>query len=355
MGSGRFSYAKMSCRAGTKRCRGTFPMAAITASLNLGRPVSPPVSRAIAAISATICARAAARWSCASEGWACVTATRNSAGSRTASMARRRSGDHQAGEAPRIGKEIRAGAAVGDAAAVQHERALRDCECDFRVLLDQHDRKRILADQALQGLEQDLDDDGSEPLERLVHEEQRRVAHQRPPDGEHLLLAARDLVAPVLATLGELRKEIVDALEGPASGTHRDAEVLLDRERRKDIAGLRDKADAQSATLVDGQLRDRLALVLDASGVKGRVAHDGRKQRGLADPVPAEDREGAALRQLERDVLEDYCFAVTSAHVAETERARHGAVRRDRPGAPAGPWRSPPAAPRPGLRLARAR
>jgi hypothetical protein len=36
-------------------------MAAITASLNLGRPVSAPVSRAIAAISATIRARAAAR------------------------------------------------------------------------------------------------------------------------------------------------------------------------------------------------------------------------------------------------------------------------------------------------------
>src|SRR6266853_1473680 len=47
--------------AGTKRWRGTFSMAAITASLNFGRPVSAPVSRAIAAISATIRARAAAR------------------------------------------------------------------------------------------------------------------------------------------------------------------------------------------------------------------------------------------------------------------------------------------------------
>src|SRR6266704_2860635 len=272
IGSGRLSYAKMSCKAGTKRCRGTFPMAAITASPNLGRPVSAPVSRAIAAISATIRARAAARGSCACEGWACVSASRKSAGSRTASMSRPGSGDHQAGQALRIGKQFGARTAVGDAAAVQHERALRDSERDFRVLFDQHDRKRVLVDQSLQGLQQDLDDDGCEPLERLVHEQQRR-----------------------------------------------------------------------------------LALVLDASGVKGRVAHDGRKQRGLADPVPAEDREGAALRQLERDVLEDYCFAVTSAHVAETERARHGAVRRDRPGAPAGPWRSPPAAPRPGLRLARAR
>src|SRR5439155_4188143 len=235
----------MSSKAGTKRCRGTFPMAAITASPNLGRPVSAPVSRAIAAISATMRARAAARCSCASEGWACVTARKKSAESRTASMSRPGSGDHQAGQALRIGKQVRAWTAVRDAAAVQHERALRDSERDFRVLLDQHDRKRVLVDQALQGLQQDFDNDGREPLERLVHEQQRRVAHQRPADGEHLLLAAGDLVAPVGAPLRELRKKIVDALETPAAWTRGDAEVLLDRERREDIASLRDQADAQ--------------------------------------------------------------------------------------------------------------
>src|SRR5258706_1026361 len=213
MGSGRFSYAKASCRKGTKQWRGTFAIAAITASPNFGRPVSTPVSRAIAAISATIRARAAARRSCASEGRACVIASRKSAGSRTASMARRGSGDHQAGQAPRIGEQIRARTVVGDAAAVQDERALRDSERELRVLLDQHDRKRVLADQALQGLQQGLHDDGREPFERLVHEQQRRVAHQRPPDGEHLLLAAGDLIAPVRSPLGELRKEIVDACQ----------------------------------------------------------------------------------------------------------------------------------------------
>src|SRR5437899_10835565 len=180
----------MSCKTGTKRWRGTFPIAAITASPNLGRPVSAPVSRAMAAISATMRARAAARGSCASEGWACVTASRKSAESRTASMSRPSSGDHQAGEALRISKQIRARTAVRDAAAVQHERPLRDSERDLRVLFDEHDRKRVLVNQSLQGLHQDFDDDGCEPFERLVHEQQRRVAHQRAPDREHLLLAA---------------------------------------------------------------------------------------------------------------------------------------------------------------------
>src|SRR2546423_15386468 len=157
----------MPCRGGTKRCRGTSPIAAITASPNPGRPVSAPVSRAIAAISATIRARAAARGSCASEGWACVTASRKSAESSAASIWRPGSGDHQAGQALRIGEQVRARTAVRDAAAVQHERALRDSQRDLPVLLAEHDRKRILADQRLNGLQQNLDDDGREPLERL--------------------------------------------------------------------------------------------------------------------------------------------------------------------------------------------
>src|SRR2546430_10231618 len=161
----------MSCKAGTKRCRGTFPMAAITASPNLGRPVSAPVSRAIAAISATIRARAAARCSCASEGWACVTASRKSAESRTASMSRPGSGDHQAGQALRIGNQVRARTAVSDAATVQHERSLRDSKGDLRMLLDEHDRKRILLDESLQGLQQHFDDDGREPFDAAAPEQ----------------------------------------------------------------------------------------------------------------------------------------------------------------------------------------
>src|SRR2546423_2834357 len=160
----------MSCGAGTMRARGAFTIAANTASPNLGRPVSAPVSRAIATISATIRARAAARGSCASEGWACVTASRKSAERSAASMSRPGSGDHQAGQALRIGEQIRARTGVRDAAAVQHERALRDSKGDLRMLLDEHDRKRILLDESLQGLQQHFDDDGREPFERLVPE-----------------------------------------------------------------------------------------------------------------------------------------------------------------------------------------
>ena len=71
---------------------------------------------------------------------------------------------------------------------------------------------------------------GREALERLVHQQQRRVAHQRAADGEHLLLAAGDLVAHVRRVAREPREELVDALEVPAPRAARaTVEVLLAR------------------------------------------------------------------------------------------------------------------------------
>ena len=66
--------------------------------------------------------------------------------------------------------------------------------------------------------EQSIDDDGRKPLQRLVHEQQRGVAHQRAADRQHLLLAAGNLVAHVGAAFGKPRKELIDALHGPGTG-----------------------------------------------------------------------------------------------------------------------------------------
>src|SRR5687767_14591014 len=74
IGSGRFSYATASRRRGTKRWRGTVTIASITAWLRRGRPVAPPVSRATAAISATMRARCSACRAGVVDGPACATA-----------------------------------------------------------------------------------------------------------------------------------------------------------------------------------------------------------------------------------------------------------------------------------------
>src|SRR5439155_18451271 len=95
-----------------------------------------------------------------------------------------------------------------------------------------------------------FDDDRRQALERLVEQQELRISHQGAGDRQHLLLAARELVAHVDAALGEARKERVDRGEAPAPGTSGDAQVLFYRERGEDLAFLRDPAEAEARALM---------------------------------------------------------------------------------------------------------
>src|SRR5215469_7401856 len=104
------------------------------------------------------------------------------------------------------------------------------------MLLDQEQSEIILPLQAIEAGEQCVDDDGREPFERLVHQEERGIAHQGAADGEHLLLAAGELIAAVAPPLGEPWEEVVDARERPAAWTRGHEEILLERQRGEDLA-----------------------------------------------------------------------------------------------------------------------
>src|SRR4051794_10463388 len=99
---------------------------------------------------------------------------------------------------------------VGDAAAVEDQRVLRHLERELGVLLDQDHGERILADQALQRSEQGFDNDRRETLQRFVQEKQLWVPLKRASNGEHLLLAAGDLISNVATSLGEAPEPRVD-------------------------------------------------------------------------------------------------------------------------------------------------
>src|SRR5262249_52810088 len=107
--------------------------------------------------------------------------------------------------------------------------------------------------------------DRREPLERLVHEQYGGVSHQRAADGEHLLLAARDLVTPVAAAFREPGKEGMHPLQSPAAGPGRHRQVLLHRERGKDVSSLGHVAHSKAIACVDGEPLDALAAILDAA------------------------------------------------------------------------------------------
>src|SRR5213592_4295891 len=107
---------------------------------------------------------------------------------------------------------------MDDLAAVEDDRVVRDRQDLLRVLLDDDRREAFVQDQPLDRAQQFLDDDRRESLERLVEEEQLRVEDERARDREHLLLAARQLVAEVGLSLLEAREHLVDAARRPRAG-----------------------------------------------------------------------------------------------------------------------------------------
>src|SRR5262249_29339880 len=84
---------------------------------------------------------------------------------------------------------------VDHRAALEDRRPVGDAEHLLRVLLDQDRRHAFVADDAPQRQQQLLDQDRGESLQRLVEQYDARIEDQGAADREHLLLAARELVA----------------------------------------------------------------------------------------------------------------------------------------------------------------
>src|SRR5262249_38621335 len=122
---------------------------------------------------------------------------------------------HQSRQPRRVAQQLFAGSGKGNEPTVENYRLRGQLQRDLGVLLDQQQRQIVLAFEAVESGEQSIDDDRGEALERLVHQQQRRIAHQRAADRQHLLLAARELVTAIAAPLGERREKVVDPGERP--------------------------------------------------------------------------------------------------------------------------------------------
>src|SRR3954451_6369443 len=212
---------------------------------------------------------------------------------------------------------------LGEYAPPDHdELSVRERGRHREVLLDDQHREALVGKPA-ERLDQHLDDRGRQPLRRLVHDEQPRVCQQRPPDGEHLLLATGQLRAAVAAPLGQAREEVVDRVGGPAAvaaARRGHAQVLVDSQRLKQPPALRNVRDANAGDLV-GRTAHQLPAVerdrpLDAWR---RHLHDGVAERGLAHAVAADDRDGL-VPHLEADVLKDVRAPIERVKVLDDEQ-----------------------------------
>jgi hypothetical protein len=86
--------------------------------------------------------------------------------------------------------ELGAGTGELDAAVLQHIGVVREPQRGRGHLLDQDDRRSLLAQRADRARDL-LHQQRREPHRRLVHEDDARLRHQASGDRQHLLLAAR--------------------------------------------------------------------------------------------------------------------------------------------------------------------
>src|ERR1700752_5471067 len=89
---------------------------------------------------------------------------------------------------------------VNDLAGLDDVDAVGNRERAIEILFDQQDRKPVLLELGDDALEM-LDHDGSKAFRRFIHQDEFGIDHQCASDSEHLSFTARELIAPMLASL----------------------------------------------------------------------------------------------------------------------------------------------------------
>ena len=161
---------------------------------------------------------------------------------------------------------------LGRRALVAHDALLHDVDALARlerqrhVLLHQQDR-HALAVQHVDDLADLRDHARHQAFGRLVQQDDLGLEHHRAGDRQHLLLAARQRAAGLVAPLGQHREIGEDLVEqlllarlGHAVAIEAGAQVLHHGEQAEDAPVLGHVADAEPRQLVRRQAGDRLAL-----------------------------------------------------------------------------------------------
>jgi hypothetical protein len=152
-------------------------------------------------------------------------------------------------------------------------------------------------------------DVGREPERRFVQREQLRAAHQRAADGDHLLLAARQVARDLMAPVFELGKQVIDMFAsivqprlGPPMTT--DDEVLVHRHRREQAASFGHLHQAHADHTIGREVFDRDAAEADLALFDDTVFRVEHTRRGLehgrlAGPVGSEQSDDLARKDIE--------------------------------------------------------
>ena len=164
-----------------------------------------------------------------------------------------------------------------------------------------------------------------ERAERLVHQHELRLEHQRARDRDALLLAAGELRRPAAAEAAELHHvqraldPLRDLVARHAAHRQREADVLGHRHVREQRVVLEHHADL---ALVRRQARQRLALEQDLAGGRRLEAGEHHQRRRLARARGPEQRQELAALDVEMEIVDDARDAVVG--LADADEADDG-------------------------------
>ena len=127
----------------------------------------------------------------------------------------------------------------------EDEATVGDRERQRDVLLDEDNAAAALLCELADDRQETLDDDRRQTEAQLVQQQELRMAGKRPPDREHLLLAAGEEAAAPVTKLRERREVSVRHVRVEALTAIAEAEVLGDGEAEEQAAVLRDVRDAE--------------------------------------------------------------------------------------------------------------
>src|SRR6266478_6139210 len=167
-----------------------------------------------------------------------------------------------------------------------------------------------------------------EPLGRLVEDEEVRIGHERPADGEHLLLAAREPAAEVVHALDEPGEECQHLGKRPrvarraAVFRERD-QVLAHAQVGEDLASLRDQCDAAARDAVGALPLDALPAEADGSAPRRGEPHDRAHRRRLSRAVTPEQRRHFACADREVEAEQHLARPICGFEFFHLEQLAH--------------------------------
>src|SRR5438132_8154697 len=221
--------------------------------------------------------------------------------------------------------ELAGGTAVPDLALLHDVHARADLQGERHVLLDEENRQTVPAQHV-----DDLPDLGDhawhQALRRLVEQDDLGLERHRTRDGEHLLLAARERAARLVAPLsqdGEARVDFVEELSAPRLGhplaVQPGSEVLHHGEQPEDPPILGDPGDAEAGDVVGREPREVTTVEHHAAVGGTDQPHDGLEGGALADTITPEQADDFARTHLERHAVQDVRLAVVRVDVLERQ------------------------------------